>query len=339
MTVIVDGGLSTSLTEQGYDLSHDLWTARLIAEEPAALVRAHRAFLDAGAEVLITSSYQASIDGFERNGATTAEAAALLQSTTAIARQAVAEWSTTEMENRDGSRIPMTESTASLGDEFDEDRTSKVERSAATGPSERLRSGPNLQRSIIVAASVGPYGAVLADGSEYRGEYALSNGELVVFHRDRVRLLAETEPDWWACETIPTASEAVAMGLALSAVRKLPTWMTFNCRSGSYTFGGDRIEDAVTAALSACDLTAVGVNCTAPGFVPELLGRIRQVTDLPLVAYPNSGQTWDAPNRVWMGDPGATDVTAWIAAGAEYVGGCCGVGPTELAHLAALARR
>jgi homocysteine S-methyltransferase len=284
MTVIVDGGLSTALTEQGYDLSHELWTARLIAEEPDALVGAHRAFLDAGSEVLITSSYQASIDGFERTGATRIEAQALLQSTTAIARQAV-------------------------GD-----------------------------RSAIVAASVGPYGAVLADGSEYRGDYELSNGELVVFHRDRVRLLAETEPDWWACETIPTAAEAVAMGLALSAVRKLPTWMTFTCRSGSHTFGGDRIEDAVAAALSACDLAAVGVNCTAPGFVPELLERIRRVTDLPLVAYPNSGQTWDATNKVWMGDPGATDVTAWIAAGAEYVGGCCGVGPTELAHLASLVR-
>jgi homocysteine S-methyltransferase len=284
MPVILDGGLSTALSEQGYDLSHELWTARLIADDPAALVSAHRAFLDAGAEVLITSSYQASVDGFVRNGATADEARTLLQSTTDIARQAV-------------------------GD-----------------------------RSAVVAASVGPYGAVLADGSEYRGHYALSNGELVVFHRDRVRLLAETEPDWWACETIPTAAEAVAMGLALSAVRRLPTWMTFTCRSGSHTFGGDRIEDAVIAALSACDLTAVGVNCTAPGFVPELLERIRRVTDLPLVAYPNSGQSWDATNRVWAGDPGATDVTAWIAAGAEYVGGCCGVGPAQLAHLATLAR-
>jgi homocysteine S-methyltransferase len=285
MPIILDGGLSTALTEQGYDLSHELWTARLIAEEPAALVRAHRAFLDAGAEVLITSSYQASIDGFVRTGATTNEARTLLQSTTDIARQAI-------------------------GD-----------------------------RSAVVAASVGPYGAVLADGSEYRGDYALSNGELVVFHRDRVRLLAETEPDWWACETIPTAAEAVAMGLALSAVRRLPTWMTFTCRSGSHTFGGDRIEDAVAAALSACDLSAVGVNCTAPRFVPELLQRIRRVTNLPLVAYPNSGQTWDATNRVWVGDPGATDVNTWIAAGAEYVGGCCGVGPAELANLAHLAGR
>jgi homocysteine S-methyltransferase len=284
MPVILDGGLSTALSEQGYDLSHPLWTARLLSENPGAIVAAHTAFLDAGAEVLITSSYQASVDGFVRNGATADEARTLLQSTTRLARQAV-------------------------GD-----------------------------RSAVVAASVGPYGAVLADGSEYRGDYALSNGELVVFHRDRVRLLAETEPDWWACETIPTAAEAVAMGLALSAVRRLPTWMTFTCRSGTHTFGGDRIEDAVTAALSACDLTAVGVNCTAPGFVPELLERMRRVTDLPLVAYPNSGQSWNADNKVWFGDPGTADVTAWIAAGAEYIGGCCGVGPSELAHLATLAR-
>ena len=284
MPVIVDGGLSTALTELGCDLTHPLWTARLLSENPAAIVAAHAAFLDAGAEVLITSSYQASVDGFVRNGATADEARTLLQSTTRLARQAV-------------------------GD-----------------------------RSAVVAASVGPYGAVLADGSEYRGDYALSNGELVMFHRDRVRLLAETEPDWWACETIPTAAEAVAMGLALSTVRGRPTWMTFTCRSGSLTFGGDRIEDAVAAALSACDLSAVGVNCTAPGHVPELLERIGRVTDLPLVAYPNSGQSWDADNKVWLGDSGAADVTAWVAAGAEYVGGCCGVGPTELAHLVTLAR-
>jgi homocysteine S-methyltransferase len=278
MPVIVDGGLSTALTDQGCDLTHPLWTARLLSENPGAIVAAHTAFLDAGAEVLITSSYQASVDGFVHNGATLDEARTLLQSTTGLARQAVG------------------------------------------------------SRSAMVAASVGPYGAVLADGSEYRGDYALSNGELVMFHRDRVRLLAETEPDWWACETIPTAAEAVAMGLALSAVRRRPTWMTFTCRSASHTFG------AVAAAISACDVTAVGVNCTAPRFVPALLKRIRRVTDLPLVAYPNSGQSWDATNKVWRGDPGATDVTAWIVAGAEYVGGCCGVGPTELAHLATLAR-
>jgi homocysteine S-methyltransferase len=228
MTVIVDGGLSTALNELGHDLIHPLWTARLLSENPAAIVAAHTAFLDAGAEVLITSSYQASFDGFVRIGATTDEARTLLQRTTDLARQ------------------------------------------AARG------------RSAVVAASVGPYGAVLADGSEYRGDYALSNGELVVFHRDRVRLLAETEPDWWACETIPTAAEAVAMGLALAAVRRLPTWMTFTCQSGSHTCGGDRIEDAVAAATSACELSAVGVNCTAPALVPELLARIRRVTDLPL---------------------------------------------------------
>jgi homocysteine S-methyltransferase len=285
MPVILDGGLSTALAEQGHDLTHPLWTARLLSENTAAIVAAHRSFLDAGAEVLITSSYQASVDGFVRNGATPDEARALLQSTTGLARQAIG------------------------------------------------------SRSAVLAASVGPYGAVLADGSEYRGDYALSNGELVAFHRERVRLLAETEPDWWACETIPTAAEAVAMGLALSTVRRLPTWMTFTCQSGSHTFGGDRIEDAITAALSTCDLSAVGVNCTAPGFVPELLQRIRRVTDLPLVAYPNGGGSWDVDNKVWLGDHGATDVTAWIAAGAEYVGGCCGVGPAELANLARLARR
>ena len=287
MTVVLDGGLSTALAEAGFDLSHELWTARLIEENPAALTAAHQAFIEAGAEIVITASYQASVAGFIRKGATPSNAATLLQSTTALARLAVAQ----------------------------------------AGRS-----------NVAVAASVGPYGAVLADGSEYRGNYAISRDELITFHRDRIGLLDATEPDWWACETIPTAAEAVAIGTALRSMRTRPTWMTFTCRSGSETWGGDAIETAVLAAINSTDLEAVGVNCTAPQFVPELLGRIQRVTNLPLVAYPNSGQTWDVVNKVFLGERGVGTVAALIDAGASFVGGCCGVGPAELAEIARIAR-
>ena len=154
---VLDGGLSTVLEAAGHDLRHDLWTARLITEQPEALVEAHRVFLRAGAEVIITASYQASVDGFEAAGLSRSEAEAALQSTTALAREAVG----------DG--------------------------------------------TALVAASVGPYGATLANGSEYHGRYGLDHDELVDFHRSRLELLIDSAPDLLAIETIPSVAEARAL--------------------------------------------------------------------------------------------------------------------------------
>ena len=298
---LLDGGLSTALERAGHDLNHPLWTARLLVDEPEAIVAAHLAYLEAGAEVLITASYQASRVGLEAAGVSYP---AVLQLSTELAREAV------------------------------------------------RRTG----RPALVGASVGPYGAVLADGSEYRGRYELTFAQLVDFHRERLAALLPSEPDLLVVETLPTATEASAIVEALAGCG-LPVWFSFTCRDGELTWGGDRIEDAARAALGWPGTTAVGVNCTAPNHVASLLGRLSHLSDLPLIAYPNLGQFWlgagasvasagplvpsavsaVSSGGVWRGDGrplSAELIGQWVAAGAAYVGGCCGFGPAEIAQLA-----
>ncbi len=282
---VLDGGLSTVLEAAGHDLRHDLWTARLITERPEALVEAHRAFVTAGAEVIITSSYQASVGGFEAAGLSQTEAEAALLSTTRLAREAVGDAPT------------------------------------------------------LVAASVGPFGATLANGSEYHGRYGIEQADLRDFHQWRLELLIDSAPDLLAIETIPTAAEARALGEALDGLDAPPVWFAFTCSDGAHTAGGDRIEDAIAVASGIPGVAAVGVNCTSPEHVGELLRRAASVTDLPLLAYANGGQVWNAALGVWEGPPVAADdrttVGEWLDAGARIVGGCCGVGASGIAGLRA----
>ncbi|HWL97940.1 MAG TPA: homocysteine S-methyltransferase [Nocardioidaceae bacterium] len=187
-----------------------------------------------------------------------------------------------------------------------------------------------------VAASVGPYGAVLADGSEYHGRYGLGPQELRDFHAPRLELLAEAGPDLLAVETIPDADEAEVL-VDLVDDLGLPAWLSYSI-DGLVTRAGQPLHDAFVAAAAGTYVFAVGVNCCRPGDVLPALQIARSATDKPLVAYPNSGETWDAAVRGWSGPP-AYDVTlapAWVAAGAKYVGGCCRVGPDDIARLAAL---
>jgi len=193
---------------------------------------------------------------------------------------------------------------------------------------------------VLVAASVGPYGAALADGSEYRGHYGVSHADLVAFHAGRLGVLAECGPDLFAVETIPDAVEATAVAQALAEHPGIPAWITFSCADAATTCGGDDFAGAVAALAGAPTVVAVGVNCTAPEHVLGLLQRAAQVSDLPLVAYPNAGRTWDAAARSWTG-VGADVVPAavveqWLDAGAAMIGGCCGLGPQAVAVIAGM---
>lgn len=185
----------------------------------------------------------------------------------------------------------------------------------------------------LVAASVGPYGAVLADGSEYRGRYGVSRGRLRDFHGPRLETLAEAGPDLLAVETVPDAEEAEVLVDLLDATG-LPAWVCFSV-DGLRTRAGQPLRDAFAVAASCVQVRAVGVNCCAPADVLPALRVAREVTALPLVAYPNSGEGWDALARRWTGGS-VYDVTlaaAWLEAGAAYVGGCCRVGPREIRRL------
>ncbi|MEW2060331.1 homocysteine S-methyltransferase [Streptomyces sp. NPDC007002] len=207
-------------------------------------------------------------------------------------------------------------------------RSVKLARSAADAA---RRAGPG--RETWVAASVGPYGAMLADGSEYRGRYGLSVRELERFHRPRVAALAAAGPDVLALETVPDLEEAEAM-VRVAEETGLPYWLSYSV-AGGRTRAGQPLEEAFAVAAGRESVLAVGVNCCDPDEVREAVEQAVAVTGRPAVVYPNSGEGWDAGAREWTGrgtfDPGR--VRSWTRAGARLVGGCCRVGPDLVAEL------
>lgn len=283
--LVLDGGLSNQLEAQGCDLRDALWSARLLADAPEQIAAAHAAYVRAGAEVLLTASYQATFEGFARRGAGRGEAARLLTSSVALARRA-----------------------------------------ADAAP-----------RPVWVAASAGPYGAMLADGSEYHGRYGDGVGvaELERFHRPRLEVLAAAEPDVLALETVPGAVEATALLRAAGGLG-VPVWLTYTIE-GRTTRAGEPLADAFALAADDERVVAVGVNCCAPADVPYAMETAARVTGKPVVAYPNSGEGWHPATHSWRG-PGSFDpaaATSWRRAGAAVLGGCCRVGPDGIAALAA----
>ncbi|MEV3987993.1 homocysteine S-methyltransferase [Streptomyces sp. NPDC049837] len=286
--VILDGGLSNQLENAGHDLSDELWSARLLADRPEALVAAHLAYYEAGASVATTSSYQATFEGFAHRGIGHDRAAELLALSVELGREA-------------------------------------ARRAEAKAPG----------RPLWVAASAGPYGAMLADGSEYRGRYGLGVAELERFHRPRLEVLAAARPDVLALETVPDADEARAL---VRAVRGLgvPAWLSYSI-AGDRTRAGQPLEEAFAVAAASDEIVAVGVNCCAPEDADRAVPVAARVTGKPVVVYPNSGEEWDAGARAWRGRSTFTAerATAWRQAGAQLIGGCCRVGPDAIAELAA----
>ena len=186
-----------------------------------------------------------------------------------------------------------------------------------------------------VAASVGPYGAVLGDGAEYRGDYGLSVADLRAFHRERLAVLADAGADVLAVETIPSCAEVEAVVAELDAIGA-PAWISITA-AGRLTRAGEPAEQAFALAAAGRSVGAVGVNCTHPDDVTGLLELAGAVTDKPLIAYPNSGELWDATGRQWRGRPdfAPADVARWIGLGARFVGGCCRVTPAQITAIAA----
>ncbi|MFK0227623.1 homocysteine S-methyltransferase [Streptomyces sp. NPDC090303] len=280
--LVLDGGLSNQLEAQGCDLSDALWSARLLADGPEQIEAAHTAYVRAGARVLITSSYQATFEGFARRGAGREEAARLLARSVELARSA----------------------------------------------------GEAVGEEVWVAASVGPYGAMLADGSEYRGRYGLTVGALERFHRPRIEVLEAAGPDVLALETVPDADEAEALLRAAEGCG-VPVWLSYTVEGGR-TRAGQDLAEAFAVAAGNDQVVAVGVNCCDPAEAGDAVELAVAVTGKPAVVYPNSGERWDARARGWSGDMAFDPerALAWARAGARLVGGCCRVGPETIGALA-----
>ena len=192
-----------------------------------------------------------------------------------------------------------------------------------------------------VAASVGPYGAMLADGSEYRGDYGLTVTELRDFHRPRLQVLAQAVLDLpdgdgvLAVETIPSLAEVEALAAELDGMG-VPAWVSVT-PDGDRLRTGEPLLEAFRLATSVPEVVAIGVNCCEPSDVDQALA-IAAAADLgvPVIAYPNTGEGWDAAARTWTGEPtlDAERAQAWTREGARALGGCCRVGPALLSRLA-----
>ena len=189
----------------------------------------------------------------------------------------------------------------------------------------------------LAAASVGPYGAYLADGSEYRGDYRASRAELSDFHAERLDILVAAEPDILACETLPLLDEALAILADLHLYPDMGAWISFSCKDEAHTCGGDAIADCARLLDKERQVTVIGVNCTAPQYVADLIRNIRAHTTKPVVVYPNTGETYDAVTKTWHGSPTPYRdfVRQWYEAGARLIGGCCRTTPDAIRGIAA----
>ncbi|HUB31085.1 MAG TPA: homocysteine S-methyltransferase [Terracidiphilus sp.] len=193
-------------------------------------------------------------------------------------------------------------------------------------------------RRVLVAVSLGPYGAALHNGAEYHGNYACSHADLVAFHRERIEVLAGLKgPEILAFETLPSLDEARAIGEALAPYPDLTAWFSFTCRDAQHVAHGESLRDCAAYAAGLPQTIAIGVNCTAPALVIPLIAELRAASNKPILVYPNSGELWDAQARRWTGagDPEAYGLLAakWFAAGAQIIGGCCRTRPAHIRQI------
>jgi homocysteine S-methyltransferase len=286
--LLLDGGLSNELERQGCDLNQKLWSAKLLESNPEAIVLAHLAYLEAGAQCIITSSYQATLPGFMALGYDQPSAGELILKSVQLAEEA----------------------------------------------RRRFVSIHPHQLKPVIAASIGPYGAYLADGSEYRGDYAISDRELGDFHEPRINLLDKSTADILACETIPSFREAHVLSVILKDKSKA-AWISFSCKDGKHISDGTPIEKCAALFARHPKVFAIGVNCTSPEYISELIQSIKTKSgDKKIVVYPNSGAVYHADSKTWTGlsDSSSCEVMVkeWMDLGADIIGGCCGIGPEQI---------
>jgi homocysteine S-methyltransferase len=298
--MILDGAFSTELERCGCDLNDPLWSAKILMENPEMISRVHTDYFEAGADCVITASYQATHEGFMKRGLSEKQADELI-------------------------RLSITLAT-SARDLF------------WAAPANRTN-----RPKPLVAASVGPYGAFLADGSEYRGDYALDEKALCNFHRKRLRTLIEAAPDILACETIPCLLEAQALVKLLLDFPATSCWISFSARDGKHINNGEKIEDCAKWLNAYEQVAAIGINCTPPEHTASLITEIRKGTDKPIIVYPNSGERYNVQEKIWDGIATSCsfgqDARTWFELGATIIGGCCRTTPQDIAAIAAWARK
>jgi homocysteine S-methyltransferase len=292
--LILDGGLATELERRGCDLSDELWSARLLTDDPDLVRQVHLDYYRAGADCCTSASYQATISGFVGRGLSAEAARDLIGLSVRLVIEARDAFWTVE-KNRKQRLLP------------------------------------------LVAASVGPYGAYLADGSEYTGAYDLNEEGLVTFHRERWRILAAAGANILACETIPSFAEARALVQLLNETPGIYAWFSFTCRDGAHISDGTPVAECAAFLANFAQVAAVGINCTPPRLIPDLIRAISAATDKPIIVYPNSGEIYDPAGKRWLGQSVPTEFGTysreWRKLGAGLIGGCCRTTPEHIRQI------
>lgn len=295
--VLLDGGLGTELERRGHTPLGKLWSAALVRTNPTAIREVHREYMDAGAKIITTATFQAALPTLRSTGLHRAEAEDFLRDAVALATR---------------------------------ERDRFVHRHAG-------------HYRPLVAASVGPYGAALCNGAEYTGAYDISDKQLISFHVERLRILAETDADILACETIPSMREARVL---LQLVQALPhrwAWLSLMCRDATHLADGSSLSEVLKLSQEVPNLCAIGINCVAPTIAQRTIETLQRYATAPILVYPNASSDWDKPARqpAKEADPDAfaLDATKWMKAGAQIIGGCCRTTPAHIRALGAMIGR
>ena len=297
--LVLDGALATELEKRGCDLNQSLWSAATLAQHPGMIRDVHRAYLEAGADCITSASYQASIPGFHAAGFTQQKSEELYRDSIRLAYAA---------------RDAFCQQRGVASDSLD---------------------------APLVAVSIGPFGAFLADGSEYRGRYQVADDAIQSFHEDRIalamdELLQHTDQPLLAFETIPSLSEALALLKILSLHPRAEAWLSFSCATRSETCEGQAISQCMSELDVGDALLAVGVNCTGPELLSDLIPHFA-ASDRPVIAYPNAGGVYDPVTKAWQ-EGGLLSNSGhafdqWVHAGAVVLGGCCRTSPEWISEL------
>lgn len=290
--LVIDGAMGTELEARGCNLNDKLWSAKVLVENPELIYQVHLDYFRCGADFIITSSYQASIDGFARRGLTEIESIELMKKSVELAKKA---------------RL----------DYLNECKQTKI---------------------LLIAGSIGPYATLLADGSEYRGDYQLSHNEYSKFHRPRIQALCDAGIDFLSIETIPSVTEVKSQLKLLKEFPNITAYFSFNLRDPKHLCDGTPLSEFMNDVNEQSQIVAIGINCIALEKVSDSLKTLKNLTNRPLLVYPNSGEIYDPITKTWSCDDNkkklVDHIDEWIKIGAKMIGGCCRTGPLDIKQIA-----
>ena len=290
--LILDGAIATELERKGADLNDPLWSAKVLLDQPSLILQTHLDYIKAGADIITTTTYQATFEGLAKKGLSQKKA----------------------------------EEIFNLAVEL------------AGGAREIFFKNPKNKRPVLIAGSIGPYGAFLADGSEYTGQYDIDKNQLKSFHRKRLAFLTKTKIDLLIFETFPNLKEIEAISELLSDLKTpYPVLFSLSCKNASELADGSSISAAAKIATRTDQVKAIGINCIRPNLVAPVLATISKSVQTPLMAYPNNGDKWNAAQKCWienkLENASETHWKEWLEKGAKVIGGCCRTTPSTIERL------